>query len=54
MHRTENGPAMHSGWAWPGLTRHGYGVGVHLALVVVEQPSIGIVDSIAVDNTNSQ
>ena len=35
MHRTENGPAVRSGWAWPGLTRHGYGVGMHLALVVV-------------------
>ena len=54
MHRTENEPAVRRGWAWPGLTRHGYGVGVHLALVVVEQPSIGIVDSNAVDNANSQ
>ena len=42
MHRKEDGPAVRSGW--PGLTRHGYGVGVHLALVVVG----------AVDNANRQ
>ena len=54
MHRTENGPAMRSGWAWPGLTRYGYSVGVHLALFVVEQPSISIVDSNAVENANRQ
>jgi len=35
IQRTENGPAVRSGWAWSGLTRHGYGVDVHLALVVL-------------------
>jgi len=35
MQRTENGHAVRSGWAWPGLTRHRYGVDVHLALVVL-------------------
>ena len=35
MQRTENGLEVRSGWAWPGLTRHGYGVDVHLALVVL-------------------
>ena len=35
MQRTENGPAVRSVWALPGLTRQGYGVDVNLALVVL-------------------
>ena len=50
MHRTENGPAVRSGWAWPGLTRHGYGVGMHLASVVV---FLGAVDAMPVDSEES-
>ena len=49
MHRTENGPAVRSGWAWPGLTRHGYGVDVHLALFWL----LGAVDAMPIDSEES-
>ena len=50
MYRTENAPAVLSGWAWPGFTCHGYGVSVHLAFVVV---FLGAVDAMPIDREES-
>ena len=50
MQRTENGPVVRSGWAWPGLTRHGYGVNMHLALVVLV---VGCCDAMPIHNEES-
>jgi len=57
VRRTENGPAVRRGWAWPGLIRHGYGVDVHLALATKTTTRLfwllGAVDAMTIDSEES-